>query len=405
VRVRSWRQPLVLLHRWVGLVLAGFLLLAGLTGAVLAYYYELDGAMNRSWTQVAAPHPGAAPLDPLHLRELVQQRHPQARVDFVPLAHPPGGSSVFFLSPRKDAATGQAATLVHDQVFVDPYTGRILGERLWGDLGQGWTNLLPFIYRLHYQVALGTVGTYVFGVIAVLWTIDCFIGAALTLPLNGGGWWLRWWQAWKLRWRHGSYRFNFVLHRAGGLWLWAWLFIFAWSSVGLNLQEVYDPVMHTLFESQEDHAAPAAPAPTGVAAAPAMGWEAARARGRELMAGLAQTHGFEIRNEERIAFRAHRNEYQYRVRSSRDIRDRRGVTSLDFDARTGALLRSYVPTGAATGDTITTWLMALHMADVWGPPFQAFVFFIGVVTCVLSGTGVWIWWRKRRGRYHGPAAR
>jgi uncharacterized iron-regulated membrane protein len=410
----TWLHPLVLLHRYVGLVMAGFLLLAGLTGAVLAYYHELDGAMNPAWSHVAPPRPDALPLDALQLREQVQQRHPQARVNFVPLAQRPGEPAVFFLTAGRDPATGQPALLANDQVFVDPYTGRILGERRWGDLAQGWTNLLPFIYRLHYQVALGTVGTYVFGVIAVLWTLDCFVGFVLTFPVGrasrqtarsapaGRGWWSRWWQAWQLRWGHGAYRLNFDLHRAGGLWLWAWMFVFAWSSVALNLHDVYHPVMHALFESQEDDAGkPASSPPTAKAALPPTDWPAARAQGRLLMAGLGQAKGFAVQREDRITYRAHRNEYQYRVLSDRDIRGRRGVTSVDFDGSTGTLLRSYVPTGEASGDTVTTWLLALHMADVWGRPFQAFVFFLGVATCVLSGTGVWIWWRKRKGRRAG----
>lgn len=41
---------------------------------------------------------------------------------------------------------------------------------------------MPFVYRLHYSLALDTIGTYAFGIIALLWTLDCFIGAYLTLP-------------------------------------------------------------------------------------------------------------------------------------------------------------------------------------------------------------------------------
>ncbi|MFQ5415166.1 MAG: PepSY domain-containing protein, partial [Phycisphaerae bacterium] len=54
--------------------------------------------------------------------------------------------------------------------------------RLWGDLSQGLANLMPFVYRLHHSLALGTVGTWIFGVVALLWTLDCFVGAWLTFP-------------------------------------------------------------------------------------------------------------------------------------------------------------------------------------------------------------------------------
>jgi uncharacterized iron-regulated membrane protein len=55
------RQVWVLVHRWVGLVLAGFLVVAGLTGALLAWYHELDATINARWTPVQPPTPGAGP--------------------------------------------------------------------------------------------------------------------------------------------------------------------------------------------------------------------------------------------------------------------------------------------------------------------------------------------------------
>ncbi|WP_311964532.1 PepSY-associated TM helix domain-containing protein, partial [Acinetobacter baumannii] len=87
---------------------------------------------------------------------------------------------------------------------------------------------MPFIYRLHYALALDGVGILVFGVVSLLWTVDCFIGAWLTLPARRAGawrsWWTRWWSSWKLR-GGSSYKLSFNLHRAGGLWTWVLLFM------------------------------------------------------------------------------------------------------------------------------------------------------------------------------------
>lgn len=41
------RNVLLAMHRWVGLVLAGFLMLAGITGALLVWNHELDAALIR----------------------------------------------------------------------------------------------------------------------------------------------------------------------------------------------------------------------------------------------------------------------------------------------------------------------------------------------------------------------
>ncbi len=394
--MRRLRPTLVLLHRYVGLVLAAFLVLAGLTGAVLPWYHALDAALNPGWLRVQAPAPDAAQLQPLALRARVQAAVPGARVHHVPLRQPPGEAAVFFVGPPAGAPQGPT------QVFADPYTGRVLGARRWGDLSEGRANLLPFIYRLHEQLALGTVGTTVFGIVALAWTLDCFVAALLTVPAArrtagaAPGWWRRWSRAWRVRARASGPVLVFDLHRAGGLWLWAWLFVFAWSSVAFNLPGVYQPVMHTLFG---DHA-PVSGAPASQAAPePAMGWDAGLARGRVLMHEQARRHGFTVVEEERLSYRARQGVLHYRVRSNRDLRDRRGVTSVDFDAATGALRAVYIPTGEDAGDTTTSWLLALHMADVGGAAMKVWVCLLGLATAGFSLTGVWIWWRKRRARH------
>ena len=50
------------------------------------------------------------------------------------------------------------------------------------------------------------------------------------------------------------------------------------------------------------------------------------------------------------------------------------------------------------GDTIGSWLFALHMAAIWGLPFKVFVGMAGLVVAMLSVTGMVIWARKRSAR-------
>ena len=66
-----------------------------------------------------------------------------------------------------------------------------------------------------------------------------------------------------------------------------------------------------------------------------------------------------------------------------------------FDAYTGALTRVSLPTRQRSGDTITTWLIELHMADLFGFPYRIFVCGFGFVIVMLSVTGVYIWTKKR----------
>lgn len=421
---RVLRALAVRLHRWVGLALAGLLLVAGVTGALLAWYHELDAAISPALLHARPPAPGAQPLDPLLLREQVQARHAPARVHHVPLDTEPGMALRFYLQGPVDPRTGAEAELAFDEVFVDPYTGAELGRRKWGAIEQGLVNLMPFVYRLHFELALGRVGGYVMGVAALLWTLDCFVGAWLTMPAgrpqrgNGGGngngnggnaaaagpgWWARWAPAWQVRWGGGAYKLNLDLHRASGLWPWAMLFVLAWSSVSFNLREVYQPVMSAVFGSQRAEA-PRAPADAAPARAP-MDWPRALATGRQHMAALARQEGFTLRFERGLDYDAERGRFRYRVGSSLDVASQAVQTSVSFDAADGRLLESYLPTGRAAGDTLTTWMQVLHMAALWGLPMKVFISALGLAVALLSVTGVYIWWKKRRARLWAAAAR
>ena len=409
----SLRPHIALFHRWAGLTLAGFLLLAALTGTVLVWYEELDAWVSPRLLRVVPPTPQSPLLDPLELRRKVQLQYPDAYAAMAPLQQTPGHAAVVRLFGLPSAA-GPLKQPPNDQVFVNPYTGEVLGERKWGDIAQGKKNLLPFIYRLHYSLALDTAGETLLGIVALLWTVDCFAGAWLTLPAPTRGnsarrapqrWLLRWWPAWKLRLGQGVYKFNFDLHRAGGLWVWAMLFVLAWSSVAFNLHNaVYDPVMRTLFAHQVDGQSQVqSPQPS---LTPKLDWAAARETGRQLMAAQAHAHGFTILDETLLVHdprRGPHGAWRYQVRSSRDIRDRWGSTQVIFDADTGELQHVWLPTGAASGDTIRTWLTSLHMAALWGMPFRLFMTGVGLAVVLLSVTGVWIWARKRQARAAGRA--
>lgn len=396
------RQALVRLHRYLGLALAGFLLLIGLTGSLLAWYDDLDAWLNPALLQVAGSHAHGQPQDPLVLRQSLLARFPQARIENVPLAVMPGRAMRFPLD--NDG--------LDDEAFVDPYTGAFMGSRKWGELVQGWRNIMPFIYRLHYALALGSPGRLFLGVLALLWTLDCFVGAWLTLPVKtrkpvrGWAWLKRWRSAWQIRRPIApGYKLNMDLHRAGGLWSWLMLLVLAWSAVAFNLPFVYEPVMHAILPHQFDGGMSGdSPMPSVMPpgathrTAPAIDMAKARDIGRRLMAQAAMRHLFQIQQEAMLAYEADTRRYRYDVHSNLDVRQHKGDTSVYFNADSGALLGVWLPTSGASGDTFRTWITTLHKADVWGWPFRAFMSLLGVLVAMLSVTGMLIWLKKRKGR-------
>ena len=129
-----------------------------------------------------------------------------------------------------------------------------------------------------------------------------------------------------------------------------------------------------------------------------MEWEAAQATGERLMAEQARQHGFAIERPLALYHLRDKGLYEYRVRSSRDIGDKAGSTSILFDSRSGELKTLSLPTGHRSGTTLTTWLVELHTANLFGLPYRIFVCALGLVITMLSVTGVYIWWKKRSAR-------
>lgn len=375
-----------------------FLILVGLTGSLLAFKTDLERLIcPRIY---AAPRPGVPPLDLATLAERAETLVPQGRVVTVGLIEPDQALVVF--EPREDPATGKPYELDFVQLFVDPWSGEELGRRHSFDLSEGLINLMPFIYELHLSLALGAWGAWVLGIVALVWTIDCFIGFYLTMPVSSGTFLRRWKPAWLVKWKAGPYRLNFDLHRAGGLWVWLMLLVFAWSSVMLNLTPVYDWVTGALFDyppPSEQYAA-TSPHPNEI---PRLDFRAALSTGEQLMAEQATKNGFSVQRA--VMLYRTSGVYSYFVKSGRDIRDKAALTYINFDADTGALISLKLPTGQHSGNTISAWLYGLHMADVFGLPYRIFVCVLGLVITILSVTGIYIWWKKRRARQFSAAHR
>ena len=392
------RPVLVRLHRWAGLAKAGFLIVVGLTGSLLAYNFELERLVA---PQLFARHQAAPRLPLAALAERAAHLVPHARVRGV-LYDQPDQVMVYY-QPEIDPRTGKAYTLDFDEFFLDPWAGRELGRRRAGDLSQGTVNLIPFIYRLHWTLVAGYPGQVLLGSVALLWFIDGFNGLVLTLPTQWRGFWRRWGKAFRIKRGARGFRLHFDLHRASGLWFWPMVLVFAWSSVMMNIRPVYEAGMRLAT----DYVSTDAPYLTGKPVSdPKLDWRAAQATGEHLLLREAARNGVTIGERFTLLYLPEIGAYVYEARGSKDLFERGpkgGGTSVLFDGNTGALRGYDQPTGLHFGNTVESWLYALHMARIFGRPYQALVCLFGLVTALLAVTGIVIWLRKRRARLHGRA--
>jgi len=388
------RHALVLWHRWVGLAMALFLVLAGITGAVITFEEDIDDWLNPSLRRPAW-QAGVAAMSVYRLREKAQQQAPPGTVvDELVFNTKPGHAAMFRLTSTP------AQAVLADQLFIHPQTGKLLGVRLYGDSLFQRKTILGFIFRLHYSLALpGITGHLIFGIVALFWTLDCFIAFWLTLPRTQkqarSGFLSRWKPSWLVKWQASVTRINFDLHRAFGLWLCTILLIFAWSSVMFNLRDqVYLPIMSKILPFDLSwRSVPKLDQPLENLPMP---WPQAHRMARRAMQDFAHTYQLHIDGEDKLRLDRQRGLYMYSVHSSADLREDRGNTAILTDAHTGEIKGKWLPTRGEAGNTFSNWLGALHMGQVFGLPYRIFVSFTGIVLAVISITGVLIWSKKQR---------
>jgi uncharacterized iron-regulated membrane protein len=388
------RSILVRWHRWVGLAMALFLVIAGLTGSIIAFTAELDEWLNPGLYRAGGT---GAPLTPYELAARFERDNPRARVTHLPLAVVPGRAIAMGISGRPDLGTGKAHELGYNEVFLDPTSGTRLGSREWSAFRVDRAHLIPFLYTLHYSLHLPERwGLWFMGLVALAWALDCFVGLWLTFP-RGRPFLGRWRRSWSVKGDRGAARFNFDLHRAGGLWLWGLLLMLAVSSVYLNLPfDLFRPALSLVV--------PITPAPLdpgqprrAVPLEPRMSFE------EIVMLASAEgaRRGWALPS---VAFLAPEKGV-YGVLFGDRYAPGVGAPNLYYDDQDGRIVGEDVPGEGTAGDVFMQWMLPLHSGRIIGLPGRVLICFTGLAVAALSVTGIVVWARKRRGPASAPGQR
>jgi uncharacterized iron-regulated membrane protein len=407
--VKKVHQLWLLFHRYGGLVMAIPLIIVALTGSIIAFTKEVNHLITPEYYVTEQPNVPQLSFDILLL---------QAQTLILP------GETILSLSINPDQV--RVKVLPHVDMteekepyalYLDPWTGKELSRQVSLNGEPVRDNpVMRFIHSLHDNLALGKPYSWILGSIALLWTIDCFVSWYLTLPISTKDFWRRWKPSWKIKTNASTYRLNFDLHRANGLWLWPILFIFAWSSVSLNLPEAYDPVTKMFFEynsmkekrEQQDNQQKLTIEKFKIApneSQPNLSEIIITAK--HLATKEASKQGFAIGEITSIrssndSTLIHLTLMSKEPRCKNDY-EPQCRASLSFDSKTGELfewktLGEDELQNEPTGNFITRWIIKLHFGQSLGLAYKIFVSILGLIITMLTVTGIYIWWKKRKAR-------
>ncbi|HEX2594090.1 MAG TPA: PepSY-associated TM helix domain-containing protein [Rhizomicrobium sp.] len=375
-------NALVWLHRYSGLVIMLFLILAGVTGSILVFRNELDAALNRDLFAAPVAAPMAAPAA---IADAVAQAHPEWQLVNVPLILVPGQSLAM-----RVVATAPAAPLSFDQVFIDPHDGHLIGTRA---VHTGWDrrHLVEGLYEFHYTLLAGTAGRWFMGVIAIVWFLSNLLGLYLTFPQRAP-FWKGWGKMWLVRRGTRFARFCLDLHRASALWLFIGLFVIALTSVEMNLyDELFVPAVNAVWEAPKTPFDEGEGAPSKKVVAPKISFAAAL---QEAASRAAKDHPGWVPDFATYAPELNLFGVSF-IRSETDTYSALGPAAYYVDGASGAVTFRDDPYNEGARGAVMRSLYPLHSGRIWGWPTRSLVFILGLVTVVLSLTGLYVWWRKR----------
>lgn len=414
------RTAFVTVHRWAGLVTAAFLFISGVTGAVISWDHAIDEWLNSHLAEAKTP---GTPKPSTELASLTEARDPRVRVNYLTITPEAGHSLALFVEPKIDPATGKRFQVDYNQVFLDPVTGDELGRRYWGSV---WPvtreNFVSFLYKLHYTLHIPEFwgsdrwGMRLLGIIAIIWTIDCFVGFYLTLPARRRanaarpasvarqlerGFWARWKPAWGIKMSGSAYRITFDIHRAFSLWTWFVLFVVAFTAFSLNLYfEVFSPLMKKVSNYTPTPYEQRTPAPPDQPAIPKLSFADVIERGT----ADGQSRGWSA-PVGAVYYAQLFDIYSVSFFKPGDDHGAGGVgpAQLFYDGQDGRLLGARIPWQGTAADVFVQAQFPMHSGRILGLPGRILISAMGIVVAALSVTGVVIWYRKRRARLSARA--
>jgi uncharacterized iron-regulated membrane protein len=359
------RKALVTVHLIVGCIAAPFLIVLGLSGALLVFEDPINQALHEGLADVRP----SGPMVPLAAIE-----------SSVAAAHPGWQILAVEFPPDPDLSYGVTAASTDGsqslELLIDPYTGRILGT------APDQPGPMRWVHRLHTQLVAVPEGSTILAISALLLAFLAVSGLYL------------WWpgKIFTVGWRGSGRRLVFDLHNAVGGVAWLFLGLFAVTAAVIHWQQPAVGFINRLVGEQSFPPQPdSAPACAGKAVLPLdqlMAAARAAAPGTQ-PASLQQRGG--PQDPVRVALKYPED------------RTPGGRTIVFLEPCSANLLQLRDSRRAPLSYRLTAlWTRPLHTGDLLGWPSRIVACLFSLSLPLLAVTGPLIWWNRRRQRRERP---
>lgn len=368
LRARNvWLQ----IHLYLALICGAFIAVLGVTGSILTFHPEVDRLVTPS-LRIApsdAPRISAAAAAATIAREL----NLQTALIWMPREDNPVYVAEAF-DPQQD---------VYRLVSVDPTSGEIVADRVWG------RTVITFLFELHTSLLIGERGLVVVGCLAIVLILSILTGLYLWWPRAGT-------LAKALLWRPARSRLAlyFELHRITGLYVAVVLLVVAFAGVYLALPGPVAAALGTFTQLAPDPESQ--PVLSDAPRAP-------DARPITLDEVTERVDAFA--RDSRIASiqlaEGPRDAYSVRYVDHGEPASRNGRSTVWIDQYSGRVLKAHAYSQLNTADRFLALQLPLHSGEILGETGRVLVCIAGLAIALLYITGLYLWWKRRRRR---PAA-
>jgi uncharacterized iron-regulated membrane protein len=399
------------IHLWLGLASGLIIVFVCLTGSILVFETEIEHAWHpERYTVTPATTPA---LSLAQLTAAVQAYKPKAKIGGfkvytdparsveVSLAGAPGGpggkgGEGEGKRPEADAGSRPAQNPAAakggegpgkgkgkgdgggPRVYVNPYTGAILGEMNPRD------NFFHTVEQLHRGLVAGKIGKLVMGVSASIFLF--ILGTGLVL------WWPTARKALtprlKIKWGSGWKRLNHDFHIALGFYTSLFLFVMAITGVGMSFDwvgQTINKITHSPLKRPEP---PVSVVPAAQAQRPAkVGADAVLALARQ-QAPTAESYSLQLPKEPTGSIRV-------AVLQPGAITEN-ATDEVYLDQYSGQVISGQTYAQRPVGQRIRGLFKPVHTGAIWGLPTKIAAFIIALLGATFPVTGTIMWLNRIR---------